>query len=112
LTQWAAITGLPSSCRELRLRCRSGPELRFLLFGDQAAIEAELAKLPDLRERSSIHHTDVAIAMDDKPSQAIRRGRKTSSMWLAIAAGQKGRSPRCRVGRQHRCTYGDGQACA
>jgi glycerol-3-phosphate acyltransferase PlsX len=66
------------------------PELRFLLFGDQAAIEAELAKLPDLRERSSIHHTDVAIAMDDKPSQAIRRGRKTSSMWLAIAAVQTG----------------------
>jgi glycerol-3-phosphate acyltransferase PlsX len=66
------------------------PELRFLLFGDQAAIEAELAKLPELRERSIIHHTDVAIAMDDKPSQAIRRGRKTSSMWLAIEAVKKG----------------------
>jgi glycerol-3-phosphate acyltransferase PlsX len=28
--------------------------------------------------------------MDDKPSQALRRGRKTSSMWLAIDAVKKG----------------------
>ncbi len=28
--------------------------------------------------------------MDDKPSQAIRRGRKTSSMWLAIDAVKQG----------------------
>ena len=28
--------------------------------------------------------------MEDKPSQALRRGRKTSSMWLAIDAVKKG----------------------
>src|ERR1700747_1255842 len=28
--------------------------------------------------------------MHDKPSQALRRGRKTSSMWLAIDAVKKG----------------------
>ncbi len=66
------------------------PELRFKLFGDAARINAELDRLPDLKTRSSVHHTDVAIAMDDKPSQAIRRGRKTSSMWLAIDAVKQG----------------------
>jgi glycerol-3-phosphate acyltransferase PlsX len=66
------------------------PELRFMLFGDAQRINAELDRLPALKGRSSVHHTDVAIAMDDKPSQAIRRGRKTSSMWLAIDAVKQG----------------------
>ena len=35
-------------------------------------------------------HTDVAIRMDDKPSQALRYGRWKSSMWLAIDAVKKG----------------------
>ena len=52
------------------------PELKFVLFGDQQIIAAELASLPDLKARCIVHHTDVAIAMHDKPSQAIRRGRK------------------------------------
>src|SRR5262249_40408169 len=34
-------------------------------------------------------HTDVAIKMDDKPSQALRKGRWKSSMWLAIDAVKK-----------------------
>jgi glycerol-3-phosphate acyltransferase PlsX len=35
-------------------------------------------------------HTDVAVSMDDKPSQALRRGRRVSSMWQAIDAVKKG----------------------
>jgi phosphate acyltransferase len=35
-------------------------------------------------------HTDVAIKMEDKPSQALRKGRWKSSMWLAIDAVKKG----------------------
>ena len=35
-------------------------------------------------------HTDVTISMDDKPSQALRRGRKVSSMWRAIDAVRLG----------------------
>jgi glycerol-3-phosphate acyltransferase PlsX len=35
-------------------------------------------------------HTDVAIKMNDKPSQALRKGRWKSSMWLAIDAVKKG----------------------
>lgn len=62
----------------------------FLIFGDQAKIEPELAKHPALQKVSKIIHTDVAVSGDDKPSQALRRGRKTSSMWLAIDAVKKG----------------------
>ena len=39
---------------------------------------------------SKVVHTDVAIRMDDKPSQALRYGRWKSSMWLAIDAVKKG----------------------
>jgi len=35
-------------------------------------------------------HTDVAVKMDAKPSQALRQGRWKSSMWLAIDAVKRG----------------------
>jgi phosphate acyltransferase len=66
------------------------PDTEFLLFGDKAAIEAELAKHPAMKATSRIIHTDIAVSMNDKPSQALRRGRRTSSMWLAIDAVKKG----------------------
>ena len=66
------------------------PDAEFLLFGDRAQIEAQLAKYPALKAASRVVHTDVAVSAHDKPSQALRRGRKTSSMWLAIDAVKKG----------------------
>src|SRR3954470_59090 len=66
------------------------PDTEFLLFGDGALIETELASHPALKAVSRVVHTDVAVSMHDKPSQALRRGRKTSSMWLAIDAVKKG----------------------
>jgi len=69
---------------------RRHPETEFLLFGNRALIEPELAKQPALKAASRIIHTDVAVRMEDKPSQALRRGRRTSSMWLAIDAVKRG----------------------
>src|SRR5947209_6673068 len=66
------------------------PDSEFLLFGDRALIDAELAKHPEMQAVSRVIHTDVAVSMHDKPSQALRRGRKTSSMWLSIEAVKKG----------------------
>ncbi len=66
------------------------PDTEFLLFGDRARIEPELARYPALKAASRVFHTDVTVSMEDKPSQALRRGRKTSSMWLAIDAVKKG----------------------
>jgi glycerol-3-phosphate acyltransferase PlsX len=66
------------------------PQFRFLLFGDRARIEPLLASLPHLKLKSEIRHTDVSVAMTDKPSQALRRGRGKSSMWQAIEAVRDG----------------------
>src|SRR3954463_138606 len=66
------------------------PDSEFLLFGDRALIEPQLPKHPAMKEVSRVIHPDVAVSMHDKPSQALRRGRKTSSMWLSIDAVKKG----------------------
>ena len=68
----------------------SHPEASFILFGDQAGIDPLLTAHPRLKQASRLVHTDVAVRMDDKPSQALRNGRWKSSMWLAIDAVKKG----------------------
>ena len=65
------------------------PDIEYLLFGDRAAIEPLLATRPALKAASRLVHTDIAVKMDDKPSQALRKGRWKSSMWLAIDAVKK-----------------------
>jgi glycerol-3-phosphate acyltransferase PlsX len=62
---------------------------RFLLHGDEARIEAELAKLPAARALCEIRHTDKVIASDDKAAQAVRRG-KGSSLWNCVEAVREG----------------------
>jgi glycerol-3-phosphate acyltransferase PlsX len=64
------------------------PNVDFLLFGDAMRIKPHLEKHPELADRSRILHTDAVVEMQDKPSQAVRRGR-SSSMWLAIEAVRK-----------------------
>lgn len=66
------------------------PDLRFLLFGDGPRLEAILAKYPRLKGRSEVRHCEIAVGMEDKPIQALRRGRGKSSMWLAIEAVRTG----------------------
>ena len=68
------------------------PDMRFILVGDEAEIAPELAAHPQVAERSEVVHTDVSISMDAKPSQALRRGRWKSSMWLAIQAVRDGQA--------------------
>ncbi len=68
------------------------PDTLFLLVGDAARIEPELKAHPALARKSRIIHTDVAVAMDAKPSQALRKGRYRSSMWLALEAVKDGRA--------------------
>jgi phosphate acyltransferase len=66
------------------------PDIEFQIFGDRAVIDPLLGKLPALKAKSTITHTDVAIRMDDKPSQALRHGRWKSSMWLTLEAVKRG----------------------
>jgi glycerol-3-phosphate acyltransferase PlsX len=66
------------------------PDMRFVLFGDQATALPVIARYPRVRDASQFHHTDIAVRMDDRPSQALRRGRWKSSMWLSIDAVKTG----------------------
>jgi glycerol-3-phosphate acyltransferase PlsX len=68
------------------------PELSFLLFGDEQQIRLALQGCPRLEGRCTTHHCDISVAMDDKPSQALRRGRGKSGMWQSIAAVSDGRA--------------------
>ena len=65
-------------------------DLAFIFFGRESEIAPLIAARPALAAVSRVHHTDVAVAMHDKPSQALRAGRRTSSMWLAIEAVKTG----------------------
>jgi len=66
------------------------PDTEYLLYGDRSKIEPFLKAHAQLREVARLVHTDVAVRMDDKPSQALRNGRWRSSMWLAIDAVKRG----------------------
>ena len=68
------------------------PNLSFLMFGIKDEIEAELSEFPELAEKTEIIHTDISIPMDMKPSQALRQGRHSSSMWLTLKAVKEGKA--------------------
>lgn len=65
-------------------------DMRFRLVGDSARIAPLLARYPSLAARADVVHADLAVAMNAKPSEALRRGRWKSSMWLAIEAVKSG----------------------
>ena len=62
------------------------PDLRFIVFGEEDAVLPVLKANPRVREVSEFHHCGVTVHMQDKPSQALRKGRWKSSMWRAVEA--------------------------
>jgi phosphate acyltransferase len=66
------------------------PELRFALFGREEAVRPVLEKHAALKAVSTFQHCEIAVRMDDKPSQALRQGRHKSSMWKTIEAVKAG----------------------
>jgi glycerol-3-phosphate acyltransferase PlsX len=64
------------------------PDTRFLLFGDEKQLLPLMT--PRLSAKAKIIHADVAVKMSDKPSAALRQGRRVSSMWKAVEAVKKG----------------------
>lgn len=63
--------------------------IRFILHGDEALISPLIKASPELQAVTELRHTDKSIAMDAKPSQALRTG-KSSSMWNALECVKKG----------------------
>lgn len=69
------------------VRC---PQLTFDLFGDLDMMARALKPHQKLAAVSTLHHTKVAVPMDAKPSQALRMGRRDSSMWRALEHVREG----------------------
>jgi glycerol-3-phosphate acyltransferase PlsX len=59
------------------------PTVRYILHGDEALLKPLLARRAKLKGRAEVRHSAEHVRMDEKPSQALRRGRNTS-MWRAI----------------------------
>ena len=62
------------------------PHLRFDIHGEENVVLPILDRFPKLKAVSEFHNCEVSVAMDDKPSQALRRGRGKSGMWRAVEA--------------------------
>lgn len=71
------------------------PGLRLVLVGDTAVLEPMLARArAGVRERLSLQHASQVVTMDELPSQALR-GKKDSSMRVAINLVKEGRADAC-----------------
>ena len=74
---------------------RQYPELNLILVGQQDEIEAELAKHKQATgTRLTIQHASEVVGSDEPPSQALR-GKKDSSMRVAINLVKEGRAQAC-----------------
>lgn len=66
------------------------PAVRFILHGDEVALNELIAKKKSkFGSRISVRHAPTRVAMDEKPSYALRR-RRDSSMWHAIESVKSG----------------------
>jgi glycerol-3-phosphate acyltransferase PlsX len=71
------------------------PHLRLVLVGDQARLEQKLSRYGGVDARGiEIRHASQVVEMDDKPSLALR-GKKDSSMRVAIDLVKEGKVHAC-----------------
>ncbi|WP_306417802.1 phosphate acyltransferase PlsX [Roseinatronobacter sp. S2] len=73
------------------ISARRNPGIAFLLHGDEAVLNALVAKEHILAGRAQVIHSPGVVSMDDKPAQIMRRGRDTS-MWSTITALRDGQA--------------------
>jgi glycerol-3-phosphate acyltransferase PlsX len=77
------VEGVHIAMSQLAKSQRCG--VRFVFFGNQPQIEAELAKYPKLLAISSINHTSVIVTNEMNPIDALRH-KDDSNLGLALAA--------------------------
>jgi len=74
---------------------KAHPDVNLILVGDQEVIEAQLRQHSVLSdERLIIQHASQQVAMDESPAHALR-GKKDSSMRVAINLVKEGRAAAC-----------------
>ena len=82
-------SGVEAIIGGIELSAEINPDIRFIVHGDSAEINALLQKKPALVDLVDVRHADKVIAMDAKPAQAVRGG-KGSSMWNALQSVKDG----------------------
>ncbi|MCK5697991.1 MAG: phosphate acyltransferase PlsX [Gammaproteobacteria bacterium] len=71
------------------------PQLKIILVGEQNTIKKQLETCPDtIRQQIIIQHASQVVGMDEKPSSALR-GKKDSSMRVAINLVKEGTADAC-----------------
>ncbi|MGH1369197.1 MAG: phosphate acyltransferase PlsX [Maritimibacter sp.] len=70
------------------------PDIGFVIHGDEAQLAPLLKADKALAAVSELRHADDVVTMNDKPSQIMRHGQKTS-MWSAIDAVKNGDASTC-----------------
>ena len=78
----------------IEIIARKAPAVRFLVHGPAARINALLASRPGARAACEVRNADKVVAMDVKPSQAMRQGKDTS-MWNALVSVETGEAQVC-----------------
>ncbi len=69
--------------------------LNIVLVGDETAIQKQLESCPDaVRQQITVHHASQIVDMDEKPASALR-GKKDSSMRVAINLVKSGDADAC-----------------
>jgi phosphate acyltransferase len=71
---------------------KKNPRLRYILHGDAGVLEPAIHAGSRLAERTELRHAPGVVAMDEKPSRALRNAQGTS-MWSALEAVKSGESP-------------------
>jgi phosphate acyltransferase len=67
------------------------PDLRFRLFGNAEKLEKLMRRFPKVAQVATVIGSDTVVGASDKPSMALRHGRR-SSMRLAIDDVQEGKA--------------------
>jgi len=84
--------GVGDVVRGMGKALKKNGRLRYIVHGDAELLTRSIRNSSLLAERTEIRHAEGVIAMDEKPSRALRQG-QNSSMWSAIEAVKAGESP-------------------
>jgi phosphate acyltransferase len=84
--------GVADVIRGMGKSLAENPRLRYILHGDAEPLRAAIRPGSSLAGRTEIRHADGVIAMDEKPSRALRNAQGTS-MWQALETVKSGESP-------------------
>lgn len=83
--------GVADVLRGMGKAIKHNPRLRFIVHGDGPALKRGMKAGSLLARHTDIRHAESVIAMDEKPSRALRRA-EGSSMWNALETVKSGES--------------------